>query len=88
MVREGGKCMRCNNKGQAALWEVVLLLALMLGVFIWIQYKKPSESNKFQDQAKQYQYTYSPGGIRLFDFSCSRKGLLDESFNRQINSSR
>lgn len=77
-----------NRKGQAQLWEVVLLLALMLGVFIWLQYKKPSESNKFQDQATQYQYTYSPGGIRLFDFSCARKGLYDSYTRNQANSAR
>lgn len=41
-----------NKKGQS-LWEVVLLLALVCGIFVWMDFKKTTEANQFHDQSKQ-----------------------------------
>ena len=40
------------KKGQA-LWEFVLLLAVLAGLFIWIDFKKQAETNNIASGAKQ-----------------------------------
>lgn len=59
MIREGGTCWRCevNKKGQIALWEVVLLMALVIGVFVWMDFKKQTETNNIESGAKQTNVT-------------------------------
>lgn len=83
-----------NNKGQVALWEVALTLCVVAGFYSWYSMRHQSEANTFKDKAQQYQYTENYSGIRLFDFSCARKGAFDQwgknerTTNSQTNSSR
>lgn len=54
MIREGGTCMRCNNKGQMAGYEALIIIVL-LGISGWMFYlyaRKPSDSNVFNANSR------------------------------------
>ena len=48
--------MILNRKGQQ-LWEVTLLLALLLGAFVWFNSTQKTVSNKFDAGSEQVQHT-------------------------------
>jgi high-affinity Fe2+/Pb2+ permease len=82
-----------NNRGQAALWEVALTLAVIAGFYIWYSMKHPAEANTFKDKSQQHQFNVNNNGFRLFDMTCVPRDISDQwgknerTTNSQINSS-
>ena len=78
--------MRCNNKGQMAAWEAIIIVILIGGTatmtYLWA--KKPSENSIYQSGSKPVISDY-----HMSPFSCVREGKLDELFtNSQVNRTR
>jgi len=63
-----------NKKGQA-LWEIVLLLSVFCGIFLYMDYSKRTESNQFKDQSQQVNHTAeSKPVISLINLNWSSSG--------------
>lgn len=82
MVREGGVCMRCNNKGQLQAYEALIIICL-LTYSVFITYKwatKQTETKVFNKGSN----------AKIFEpeehFGCSN--LKVEEFYDNINKAR
>lgn len=78
--------MRCDNRGQLAGWEAVIIL-ILIAYSGFITYKwatKPSEASVYQAESKPHIEE-----IHTAPFSCVREGKLNDfTVNGQANSSR
>ena len=67
--------MKTSKKGQS-LWEIVLLLSLFCGIFLYMDFKKQTESNQFRDQSQQHQLTDHCTG--LINIGCGSRDTGDK----------
>lgn len=54
MIREGGTCMRCNNKGQASAGEIILIVVLLTIICAvgYYEITKKNQTNTFKDHSQ------------------------------------
>jgi len=61
-----------NNKIAQVSMEVIVLMAVFAGVFVWMDFKKTTESNQFRDQSKQTNVDYKSNGLVNLVFGGSK----------------
>lgn len=68
-IRDGGKCMRCNNKGQTGAGEVVIIMILIIviGGLTYLLYTKKSDTQIFKSGAQSVEPRITPsfGGCAI-----------------------
>lgn len=81
MVREGGICMRCNNRGQttAHYWGWMLVVLIVFGVSTYIfTINRPDEYSKGAIHAEQHRQDW-PLSIHVGEGGCARLDSLKGS---------
>lgn len=72
-----------NNKGQTGAVEgiIIVVCVLVIGVLIWLLFKKPSESTYYQADSKPKVTDFSP---RCAPFSCCNSKVMEYMESKKV----
>jgi len=78
MIREGGICMRCNNKGQSTAhhwgWMAVVLIVFGVSAYIY-SINRPDEYNKGSIHNEEHRQDW-PLSIHIGEGGCASLGAV------------